>query len=141
MSIKGFSSNKVRGNQEYVTLQQIGSGKVGVDMLPKALYPVQILPFTASDGSDTSITAVGIGAIARIGDVVRMTTGNNEDSEFSVIDIDTDTLILGHKLNVPLIATDEFLLMRHITLTIDKSGALSTTSGPIQFVKDSLFNK
>ena len=39
---------------------------------------------------------------------------------------------------LPTGALDDCLLMRHVTLTVDSSGSLSTTSGPNQFIKDSV---
>lgn len=136
MSIKGKTSDQnTDPDVRYTTVQPIGSRKVGLDVLPKALFPIQILPFNPEAGS-TETTIVLTGHTAREGDVLRFTSGANRNMEATVSSVTANEIILGTKLlGVPLVA-DTFLIMRHITLTIDESGALSTTSGPIQYVLD-----
>jgi len=142
MSTKGFSSDSklkdVNGGsiQTYVTQQKAGTGKVGTDMLPKALYDVQLgtslVPEATSTVDVIALTAHGF----REGDVVRFDAGVNIGSEATVITvIDANSFELGHKFDTAIVPADTFKQLRYLTLTIDSSGSLSTTAGPLQILK------
>lgn len=135
--IKGHTDDKRQGEERYTTVQPIGSGRSGLDVIPKALFYTDT---TSTDlveaGSDTqSIVATAHGA--RAGDVIRFVTGLNDRFEATVIDVpDANTMTLGQVLpNAPVVG-DEFQVGRHITLTLNSDGALVVTSGPTEFVKD-----
>ena len=117
--------------------------RAGMDVLPKALYPVSALPLTAEtlDISPSipnpelrivKITGHGI----RQADVLRFSTGANKGLEVPVEKVDPNYIYLaGEILDDP--DGQDFYHMRHITLTIDELGALSVSPGAIQFIKDS----
>lgn len=148
MAIKGFSSKygTSTGKQRYNTVQDIGSGKSAMDVLPKALFPLAAIA-TVPDSIYSGNNIVNAGKrylvktahSARVGDVIRFISGNNSGIEAPIEEIvDANTVLLGTVLPSDILITDQFFIMRHITLTIDSSGALSTTSGPTQFVKDAV---
>ena len=117
--------------------------RAGMDVLPKALYPVSALPLTAEtlDISPSipnpelrivKLTGHGI----RQADVLRFSTGANKGLEVPVEKVDPNYIYLaGEILDDP--DGQDFYHMRHITLTIDELGALSVSPGAIQFIKDS----
>jgi hypothetical protein len=132
--IKGYSSNQKTDEQQYQTLQRLPAGKSASDMVPKALYSIQALDFVADSGTTNSITLAGHTAVAT--DVIRMTSGALDGTEVAVKEIKGDEIILTHKFASAIAGGDTFMIMKYITLTITKDGELSTSSGPIQFVKD-----
>ena len=140
---KGFGSDeRVGATQRFQTIQPIGSKKAAMDMLPKALFPVSIIPINAEVNPDPSTekrVMISTGHSFREGDVVRWMTGNNSAVE-STVDkiIDANSVMLAGSLEFAPIITDTYLPMRHITLTLDSSGSLVTSSGPIQFVQDAV---
>jgi len=131
---KGYSSSQKTDEQQYQTLQRMPAGKSASDMVPKALYSISPIDFIADDGSENSITLAG--HTAQVTDVIRMTSGALDGIEVSVKEIKGDILVFTHKFDVAVAPADTFKIMRHITLTISKDGELSTSSGPVQFVKD-----
>jgi len=141
-AIKGYSSDSKKTSvsddsiQNYVTQQKAGAGKVGMDMLPKALYDVQLgvslVPEVGSTVESIVLTAHGF----KEGYVVRFDAGVNEGAEATVFNvIDLNTIELGHKFDTAILPADTFKQLRYLTLTIDSSGSLSTTAGPLQILK------
>ena len=133
---KGFPSEQKIGAQKYATLQPVGAGRYGSDVLPKALYPLQALDFVPVGGTNRSIEIVGTGAIK--GDVVRFTAGAEDGVEVTVLKVTGDVLEFGHKFDTVFSAVDTCQILRPITLTITKEGELSTSSGPVRFIKDAI---
>lgn len=143
---KGFGSDeRIGAEQRFVTVQPIGSRKAAYDMLPKAVFPVSLIAINpeaypaAYTAKERKRRVVVTGHSFRVGDILRWTVGNNRGVE-STVDkiIDANTIQLAGSLDSEPQLTDEFLQMRHITLTISETGELSVSSGPVQFVRDSL---
>lgn len=142
--IKGFpSEQKVinvsstkRSKEKYATVNPVGAGRHALDVFPKALAPLQALDYIPDGGSQTSLEFIAHSF--KLGDVVRFTAGDYEGTEVSVIDSDVNNIYFGYKFPTALSAVDTCVIARPITLTIDSSGNLATSSGPIQFIKDSV---
>ena len=134
--IKGWASKQKKGDQTYQTIQEIGTGKVGSDMIPKAVYAINPVTDYVPEAGSTSQSITLAGHTAKVGDIIRFTGGVLDAQEVGVSSIDGSSLEFLHKFAADVTAADTFKLMRHITLTISKDGELSTTSGPIQFTKD-----
>jgi len=134
--MKGYSTDRTSGSQEHVTIQPIAGGKHASDMVPKALAELTPLEQTPTDGSINSIELAG--HVAKVDDVVRFTGGVNENTEVAVKSVDANNIYLYHKFDVALTAADTFKIMRYVTLTISTDGELVTSSGPLQFVQDSV---
>lgn len=143
--MKGFTSQEKLNDQYYATFLPVGSGKVAIDMAPKALFPISLTAETpvssrlarGTDGNKSKqlieITAHGM----REGDVLRFITGPLINTESVVVGvIDANTLVLGNIIADA--TTSTCLKMRHVTLTLDENGSLVTTSGPIQYILDSV---
>lgn len=118
--------------------------RAGLDVLPKAMYPVDVLVKTAetldlntaiADPKLKIVKLTGADATIRKGDIIRFNTGTNKGMELPVEKVETDYIYLaGELLSDP--DGEDFFHMRHITLTIDESGALSVSNGPIQFIRN-----
>lgn len=154
--IKGFPGEKKFGEQKFVTISPQGSDRSGMDVLPKAIYPVNPLVITA-EAIDTSTLAFArqfqtetrtdpalaiikvTGHAFRIGDVLRFRTVDaNFNKEMPIVKIiDADHVLLGGLLAVDPTGND-FLHMRHVTLTINDAGSLAVSSGPVEFIYNSL---
>jgi len=143
--MKGFTSQEKLNDQYYATFLPVGSGKVAIDMAPKALFPISLTAETpvssrlarGTDGNKSKqlieVTAHGM----REGDVLRFITGPLINTESVVVGvIDANTLVLGNIIADA--TTSTCLKMRHVTLTLDENGSLVTTSGPIQYILDSV---
>ncbi len=136
--ILGYDEDQYKVRKNFVTVAPCGSGVVGMDVLPKAMFPTTAIAKIVEAQTTSRVlkcTAHG----ARVGDVVRFVNGLNESIEARVNSIpDANTVILASKLeNAPGVG-DNFFVMRFITLTLDKDGRLSTSSGPMQFIRDGL---
>ena len=142
--IRGFTSNEKLSEQEYSTIVPVGSGKAALDVAPKAMFPLSIVPVTpvssrfvnGTNGNRSEqrieITSHGM----RVGDVLRFVSGLLINVESVVIKvIDSDNLVIGNVLSADA-STSTCLKMRHVTLTLDSNGSLVTTSGPIQYALD-----
>lgn len=137
MTIKVKPADNSANNQavEHVTGSNCGSHKVGMDVLPKAIFPVSILPINP-EANSTETSVVWTATPARVGDVLRFTTGANANVEAPIVSVDTNIVNLGVKLDSAPQVTDEFLHMRYITLTLTNDGSLVTSNGPMVFVRD-----
>ena len=133
--IKGWESDKKIGEQKYQTVQTIGTGRHGSDMIPKAVYALSPIDSVPEAGS-TDRSIVLAGNSSKVGDIVRFTGGVLEGQEVGITSKDGSSMIFSHSFDAAITAAETFKIMRHITLTIDQAGALSTSSGPIQFIKD-----
>lgn len=146
---KGYASNQMLTRQEHQTLQDIGAGKHAADMVPKALYATTALELVATGGGveytkiddklkQTSYLELAASG-AKVGSVIRMTSGALDGIEVAVSKVDGDRLYFSYNFGASeVVAGDTFYVMEYITLTITKDGELSTSSGPIQFIKDGI---
>lgn len=134
----GVSFSKIPDN--FATVNHVGSKKYALDVLPKAVFPLTALAQTL-DGVTQGQRVIFLTAHgARPGDFVRFASGGNTSVEAPIFETpDANTIVLGMKLpSAPTGGTDTVFIMRHITLTLDSSGALITSNGPIQYVRDGL---
>jgi hypothetical protein len=132
--IKGFSSNQKVDEQKYLTLQQLTGGKVGADMLPKAVYSVQVPNFIPEGGSVSSIRLTAHQAI--VGDMIRFDTGANKGLELTVSKVEANEIFFDYRLPADVTPADEFKILKYLTLTVSEDGSLQTSQGPVQIVKD-----
>lgn len=147
--IKGHPNQKRQSHsgsaEKFVSVVQTDpKNRAGLDVLPKAIYPVDVLDKTAealditvriSNPELRVVKLTGASASVRAGDLIRFTTGDNKGMEIPVEKVETDYIYLaGELLSSPSGA--DFKHMRHITLTIDDTGALTVSPGALEFVKD-----
>jgi len=131
--VDGFSAIESDVKTKHVTVQPVGSNRAALDVIPKQLFAVAS---DAVEAGSTDRLIVATGHVAKIGDVIRFTSGTNDRVEAAVQFVDANNIILGVKLESAPLVADTFNVMRHTTLTTDSDGALSVSSGPLQFVQD-----
>jgi len=135
MSNKGWPSSQKTTNQIYQTIQPLGAGKHGADVLPKAMSALSLIDLVpeATSGLDYIDLA---GHSIKAGDMIRFTAGDLDRDEVAVSRVEPNRIYLSHKFETEILPADTFIPLRAVTLTIDKGGNLATSSGPIQFIKD-----
>jgi hypothetical protein len=149
MTIKGFRSSKrlkkVIPNLEvqktedfelYTTLNALPSDRVGLDVIAHGVYNVTgALPVTPAAGSDLRKIIFPSAHNAQVGDVIKFVTNQTEAPILSVID--SVTVILGCELGFDP-TTDTLKVWRYTTPAYDKDGGLVTSTGPVQFVRNTV---
>ena len=142
-AIKGYASQgrvKPNGSDEnYASIVKTDpKNRAGLDVLPKAIYEVATDTAETLDLSNSGIRNEELRVIkatshqARVGDIVRFTSGSNINIEVSIAKVETNYIYLaGELLSDP--DGDDFSVMRFITLTIDSNGNLATTAVPTYF--------
>lgn len=140
---KGYPSQgkNERVFQEFTTVQPLGSGRYGMDVCA-SIGVAQISTANAitavlkdEQGLVIGITKAAHGA--KVGDVVKFTSGNANTREPRVVKVvDANNFHIGESLaaaDAPA-ATNTYDLLRPTQATISTSGAIATTPGPVQFV-------
>jgi len=143
--VKGFSSSlkgllalagydNSRLPSIFATLQELGSGKVGLDTVSKTL--AQVSSGNTVELGTTQRIIVKTAHGARKGDVLRFTNSLNIHVEAPVFLVpDANTIILGHKLDTaPVAAIDQYRLMRYVTPTTDLNGNTTVVEGQTSVV-------
>jgi len=134
--LSGLDENDFRVHDLYVTIQDIGSDRSALDVLPKAIFPVA--SFTLDAASDDRILTFGAAHGARKGDVIRFTSGALINLEVGVHSVlSATTLLLTSKLSSTSSGLD-VTVMRYLTLTLDSTGSLITTPGPMSYIRDTV---
>lgn len=142
-AIKGHASQgRIAPNQSDLNYASVVRtdpiNRAGLDVLPKAVYEVASDTAETLDLVDPTIKNKELRVIkatshsARVGDIIRFTSGTNINMEVSIAKVAANYIYLaGELISDP--DGDDFSVMRHITLTIDSSGNLSVTSSPYYF--------
>ncbi len=151
-ALKGYASQgrigHVSGSREnFVSvLQTDPKNRAGMDVLPKALYFVDVAAKTAEavtqaefPGTPNALLRIikltgALAAGVQKGDVLRfISSGSNPNMEVSVEVVTTDHIFLaGELLADP--DTEDFFHMRHITLSLTSGGSLTVSPDPIKYV-------
>jgi predicted hotdog family 3-hydroxylacyl-ACP dehydratase len=147
----GYSNQKKYGSSQYKTVQNVGSDKFGVntaqmylfDLTPSAIPVTNVeVDFNADKIPVVYLEVTSHGA--REFDILRVTDNSSDlyGWEFEVIEvIDANTLAvynIGYVNHVEEVIAigDEVKICRWITAKADSEGALSTSSGPSQFMRN-----
>lgn len=140
--LSGFSNQKKLGKSEFVTVQGAGSDKKGINTAQMYLADLtgSALPISAvTQSNDRKVVYLDFGAAhgARVGDVLRMTTGTLLQWEFDVIEVQSANIVGIWNISPTLpLATEEAKLCRWVTAKADGEGALTVSSGPVQFTRN-----
>ena len=146
MAIKGFRSSKklkkvipnidimkTEDIEQYVTLNQLPSDRVGADVIMHGLYAVNSIPVTPSAGSDLRKVIFPASHNLKVGDVLRFVTNQTEAPVLGIID--SVTVILACELDFDP-TTDTVTTWRYTTPSFDKNGSLSVSGGAVQYNED-----
>jgi hypothetical protein len=139
-SPKGYPTQKkddlIVGPQ-FATVQPLDGDKYGLDV-----HAVSYVRLVASDAVEASSTPTLINAtahLAKVGDIIRMTSGATDGQEVRVIKVETNSIHVT-ALSVAPTAADTFDILRHTAPLVDSSGKVeviaSLAPSPIQFVLD-----
>lgn len=120
--------------QIYITMQHLGSGKVGMLTAPRWLSTVSTLNTIDASGSTRTVLAIA-GHGHRQYDVIRFTSGANAGEEVQIIDAsEIDSVLLGQQLPNTPGASDGYTLLRSMTPTLDSTGQISVVEGQTSVV-------
>lgn len=141
-SESGYSNQKKYGTPQFKTIQGVGSDKFGVNTAQMYLYDISPAPIAIVSVTQDplepkkvflEITAHG----AKEKDILRMIGGTLEGWEFEIVEVvDANNLVIWNLAPSLPIAAEQVKSCRWVTAKSDSEGALQTTSGPIQFIKD-----
>lgn len=144
----GYSNKKMKGRSRHVTVQPVGSDRIGVPApqmyLSHLASALTILAISKSlDGNSLRIRLSGA-HLARVEDQIRITSGNLDGFEVEIISVTAaDTLDILNVGNVngndvlPQVG-DSVDTLRWVTALSDPSGALQTSPGPLQYTRNAV---
>lgn len=144
--IKGFPSQSKLSQQNYNTVTPLGSDKHGIDVAPKAIFPI-----TGATETPISVEIIkdpisgklqqhidfGAATGLREGDVLRFDSGTLISVEAPIILAPSSDVVV-----IPMIlqniTTSTCLFMRYVTLTLNSAGSLVTTAGPLEYLHNAV---
>lgn len=137
---KGYPTQKkddlVVGAQ-FSTVQPLDQDKYGLDV--HASIYVREVGTDAVEAGSTKIAINATAHAAKVGDIIRMTSGATIDQRVRVIKIEANIIHIT-ELSVAPSAADTFAIMRHTAPLVDSDGAVEVnatlTQAPIRFKKD-----
>ena len=135
MTIKTFrnrkNSREVAGNQEYITGQAGYDGRVGLDIVNRAVFDVERRAATAISGNKVTI----VGTAAMEGDIIQHVASGEE---FTILSVNGNIVNVTREVNPAFIG--DFDLKRYVTTKVGKDGAyiVSAVPAPILFRKDAV---
>jgi hypothetical protein len=124
---KGYPSNQKldRVPAEYASVVPVSSSQSGLSVAA-SLYVYSVGTDAVDAGSTTSnIVAAGIGSVARVGDIIRFTSGAMDGYEGSVISTSTNSVTLGENLSAAPAALDTFSIFRFIHPVATSGGGVA----------------
>jgi len=146
MAVKGFRSSKklkkvipnidimkTEDVEQYVTLNQLPSDRVGMDVIMHGLYAINATPVTPQAGSDLRKIIFASAHNLKVGDIIRFVTNQTECPVLGVVD--STTVILACELDFDP-TTDTMTTWRYTTPSFDENGALSVSGSAIQYNED-----
>lgn len=142
-AIKGHASqNRIAPNGSDLNYASVvktdPKNRAGLDVLPKAVYEVgtdtaESLDLVNYSNNQELRVIKATSHAARVGDIVRITSGTNINMELSVAKVATNYIYLAGEL-IADPDGESFSIMRHITLTIDSSGNLAVSQSYLNVV-------
>lgn len=123
---------KTEDIEQYVTLNQLPSDRVGIDVIAHGLYQIGTA-LTPSAGSDLRKIIFPSAHGLKVGDILRFTTNQTEAPVLGIIDSVTITLACELDFDP---TTDTVTRWRYTTPSYSKDGALSVSGGAVQYNKD-----
>lgn len=138
----GWSNQKKLGPNQHKTIQNVGSDRYGISTAQMYLYDVTAVAVALTNSAlstDSKQIYLEIPAHGgSVGDIVRIITSSAlKGWEYEIAEvIDANTVAVWKTSDsIPAIA-DEVKVCRWITAKADGEGALTTTAGPVQFLRN-----
>lgn len=147
--ISGFSNQKKLGGAQFASVQATGSDKFGLNTAQMYLFDItpSAIAITGVTQDPVIVDKVWLEIVshgAKVGDVIRFTS--NADAlfgwELDVVDVLDSNTIAIHNIafinNSPSLPSigEMVKTCRWVTAKADSEGALTTSSGPAQFIKN-----
>jgi len=120
IKVNGQQNLSERSHGDHVTGTPLAQGKVALDVRNREVFAVGTDAVDSYDSDTRTITAAGHAALA--GDILRMTSGSADTLEFSVYSVGTNTIVLHEDPAIDPAVTDNFTILRPITLTLSETG-------------------
>lgn len=139
-SEKGFPSKERETSrdvpQDHVTAQPIREKQWGKDVV--AHLAIVNIGTDAVEADSSQFLIKATAHVAKVGDVIKFTSGNLADQEVKVIKVDTDSFEIGELLSEAPTASDTFDIFRHTFLQASADGSLNVNAvqTPVKFVLD-----
>ncbi len=127
--ITGFKDKKIesRAKVEPATLQYIGTNRQGVDVAAQVAYTVLGTDTAEAGSTETEIIATGIESTAKVGDLVKFTSGALTGEISVVQSVSTNFLELSQRMSVAT-AGMNFSLLRASILVVAADGSMAVTA-------------
>lgn len=125
MSIKGYPDRKKidAGVNNFATVGPVREQQFGLDVIAH-VFAKQVATDAAEAGSTTT-GIVATGHLAQVGDVINWTSGNLDNNEYRVSEVDTNEITLCEEMSEAPAAADTFQIMRPKTPLVNDDGTLS----------------
>jgi hypothetical protein len=135
-TLKGYPGQKKeeRTSNQYQTINPLVSDRYGADVV--SFSAVQEIGTDAAEASSTTILINAASHAAKIGDIIRMTSGATSGETAVVYSVSTNAITLAQPLSAAPAALDTFSILRFRFPVVDSSGGLVTapaSSAPIEF--------
>lgn len=113
-----------RGSGNHLTGSPAPNNKWALDV--RNLGTVSVVDTAVSVESYTNNTITATAHKAIIGDIIKFATGDLTSREFTVLSVDTDTIVVGEDFDVAPTALDTFNIYRPTSQVISSTGSAST---------------
>lgn len=134
--IKGYGSKNKSGHFEYATVERVGEDQLGLTSVAQSFYEVMVSD--AAEANTTAISIVATAHVARIGDIIRFTSGANSGYKRKVESIpDANTITVLEDFPAAAGVGDTFQILRSREPTVDQLGA-SVTASKVQFMRNAV---
>lgn len=97
-------------------------------LLASANIASSVIGSDAAEAGSTADKIVATAHAARVGDIIRITSGTHDDIEVRVLKVPDANTIIVEALSSAIGVTDTFDILRPQTLTVDASGNLNVTA-------------
>lgn len=137
----GYGNSKKYGRPQHKTISHLGSDRYGQHVVMKTLSDKTLLAqpiVSVTESLDKSKLLIEItGHNAKKGDVLRIATGALATYELDIIAIGSaNTFVVYNLYDIAPQAGDTAKVAHYSSTKSDADGALTTTPGPVQFIRN-----
>lgn len=125
------SEKRADRTNNHTTLSPSGEDKWALDVALKGT--VYEAATDQAEAGSTTLVINATGHSARPKDLIRFTSGAAINYEAYVYEVTANTITLWNEIPVAPAASDDFSILRSVTLTLGQDGSFS---GPVKFVRD-----
>lgn len=138
MSVKGYPSQTAleRGKADFATVEPVRGQQRGLSV--NAHVYVYIVTSDAAEAGSTTSIINATANVARVGDIINFTSGAflNTEVKVEAVTANTITLVQDMPSAIATGVTFEILRPKYPVVGVDGSISVTTSQGPVQFVRD-----